>query len=107
MQKVNETECTFEVNGQKFTNRGAYVDDNFADVYVTRNEKDRQALAGSTIKVTDWHGNKLGAGVILKEWRLRNYTRMVSVRFIIDGVVYSGRFNYDTGQLVRGKKVKG
>lgn len=106
--KVNETECSVEFNGNTYTNRGAYVDDGFAMVYVNRLPKatNSTVLSGDKIEVTTWEGMLLGHGHIVSVWRLRNYDRMVSVRFTIDGVTYSGRFNYDGGQLVRGKRVK-
>lgn len=112
--RLNETECTIELNGRQFTNRGAYIDGGFAMVYVKRNAeqaKIRPQLEGAVISVTDWHGNKLGAGLITSVWTQYGHVfgsyRMVSVRFVIDGVAYSGRFNYDNGELVRAKQMKG
>ena len=110
---LNETECTIELGGRQFSNRGAYINENFAMVYIVRNEdqaKIRPQLKGSVIKVTDWNGNRLGAGLIVSAWvqygQVFGSYNMVSVRFVIDGIVYAGRFNYDNGQLVRAKRIK-
>lgn len=101
--QLNELKCTVKLQGREFTNRGAYVSNGFAHVYV-------KVTKNKAIIVTDWHGNKLGAGIIVSEWYGYGHVfgsyRMVSVRFVIDGVYYAGRLNIDGGELVRAKAVK-
>ncbi len=107
--QLNESNCVFRHNGVDYVNRGAYIDQGFAMVYIKRVDTG-PTLAGSIIRATDWYGNKLGAGVIVTSWtqwgRFGSY-RMVSVRFTIDGVLYGGRFAFDNGELVRAKQLKG
>ncbi len=99
--KINETKCVFEFQGKKFTNSGAYVDKNFAHVYITH--KDGKEIA------TTWNGEFLANVQIVSKWQTRSkffgYLNWRSVRFKIDGITYSGRYCYDNGQLVRAKRV--
>ena len=98
---INETECTFTHEGKSWTNRGAYVDDNFALVYLQENPR----------RVTDWRGNVIGKFWVISEWYRHNqygerYT-MRAVRIQLDGGnVYHGRYGSDWSQLVRARRVK-
>lgn len=109
---LTETNCTFEFQGQKFTAGGADVTPEHATVYV---KADAHAgccvVAGTPIKVSSWHGAALGSGRVVSTWfrwtPVLGRSRWVAVRFTIDGVTYAGRLNWDNGELVRGRAVKG
>lgn len=104
---VNETECTFEVAGAKFTNMGAFVNEEFAQVYV---RSDGPPTSGKVVRVSTWNGAHLGFGVVKSTWekysKILGSCRWCSVRFTINNVTYAGRLNWDNGELVRGKRVK-
>lgn len=102
--KLNETHCPFTgPDGKVYTNRGAFIDERVAIVYMTNKD--------NGLKATDWQGNVLAETVhVTSEWtenRGQESYRMRAVRFTIDGMTYSGRYGYDWGQLVRAKRVKG
>lgn len=106
--ELDEAECTIEHNGAKYTNRGAFVNGEYAQVYIKTNVPPR---VGLPIQVTDWTGNVLGSGAVRTVWegysRYMESQRYASVRFTIDGVTYAGRLNWDSGELVRGRRVGG
>lgn len=100
---VNETDCKITLDGQEFSANGAYVDEAFARVYV---KTVGHPMSHSPITVTDWKGKELGKGKITSIWRMQTMDRMVQVRFTIGDKTYSGRFNYDAGELVFARRVK-
>lgn len=105
---IHETACTFEHNGKTFTNQGAYVDANYANVYVVPKwDKSKAEPWVTFINVTDWHGKILGQGRVTSSWRQNHAAgsyRMQSVTFKIGMWWYTGRYAPDYGNLVKAKR---
>lgn len=99
---LNETRCDFIFENKIFSNRGAYVDENFANVYVKK-------TINNQIEVTDWKGNTLGHGIITNEWhKWHTYAGKViyrHVNFKINNITYSGRYSPSSGELIRAKRL--
>ena len=96
-----EQGCYIEFRGRKFQAGGAYILGDRAMAYV--DEKAR--------KVTDWHGKVIGYIVdhVIgnRRWTKHQTYRMAYVRCRIDGGQWWGRYNFDGGNLVRLRRVKG
>lgn len=105
---LQETNCAFVHEGITYTADGALVTPELATVYV---RSDGPPTPGKLISVSDWQGNHLGFGTVRTTWEryssILGSCRWASVRFAIDGVTYVGRLNWDNGELVRGRRIKG
>lgn len=88
--------------------REVKFDSNIAHVYIVRNEEQEKvhpSLKGAMVRATDFEGKKLGAGYVQSYWRTLNGTRMVSIRFVIGGILYSGKFNIDKTEFCKAKAI--
>lgn len=101
---------TITHDGHEYTNNGAYVDDQWAYVYVQPNPAPSGCHALRGI-VTDWQGNKLGTYRQISTWLVNanqvGCYHMEAIRVRLeDGREYSGRYNRDWSDLCKCKRVK-
>lgn len=104
MITINETNCTIEHQGRKFTANGAFVSDSHLVCYL--GERGTSVVHHGS--VTTWSGEKIGVYRIDSSWRnprgiFSTHTHQVTV-WLKDGRRYTGR-SQGPGMVFRGKRV--
>jgi len=90
-----ERDCTVTHEGKTFESGGAVVTPLWCVAY----------MSADMTRVTDWHGNDLGAARIVTSWRTpQSYvsSRQYQVEATINGIRYTGR-TAGGGMLWRGR----
>lgn len=60
---------------------------------------EREGLSGSTVRVTDLSGDKIGSGYVAEVHRNAKGDRIVSLRLLIDGLLYQSEIAWDLTRI--------
>ena len=92
-----EKDCTFEVQGKRFTSGGAVVTDQRALVYAFEREG----------KVGTWQGDQKVPAYFGNTWRGNMGDTRQAVTFTWEGKRYAGIYYKSAGDIVRARALKG
>ena len=103
-----EQDCTFQHEGQQFTNGGAWLadcSDGYRRGVVYAKPDGKRGMYGYEMMnsgiVTDWHGNLIAKATFGQVYRGGFGAKMRSVYFVLDGIAYAGRYGCDWADAVR------
>lgn len=104
---INDGPCTFGHEGKAYTANGAYLDDDGGVVYIVYH----QDCPSCYWHAETWHGEKIARVTTMSTWKVQcrtyGYYRMRAIRFRVGDRLYHGRFNEDSGQLCRVRRIRG